>query len=76
MKRQQEKRTEKHNKLNNFAKYTGIGIQMAAVIGGGVFLGRFIDERRGGEVPTFTIICSLFGVFAGIYLAVKDFIKK
>jgi len=49
---------------------------MAVTIAAGVYGGQKIDEWRGGEIPTFTIILSLFGVFAGIYLAIKDFIKK
>ncbi len=34
-----------------------------------------LDKLAGFEAPVFTIILSLFGVFAAIYIAVKDFIK-
>jgi F0F1-type ATP synthase assembly protein I len=34
-----------------------------------------LDKLTGFKTPVFTIILSLFGVFAGIYIAVKDFIK-
>jgi F0F1-type ATP synthase assembly protein I len=35
-----------------------------------------LDARRDSETPVFTIVLSLLGVFAGIYTAIKDFIKK
>jgi len=34
-----------------------------------------LDKLLGLSTPVFTIVLSLFGVFAGIYIAVKDFIK-
>jgi len=34
-----------------------------------------LDKLIGLSTPVFTIILSLLGVFAGIYIAVKDFIK-
>ena len=77
MKPQKQKRfRKKKTKVDNFIKYSGIGIQMGLVIGAFVYGGVKLDERRAGETPVFTIILSLFGVFSGIYLAVKDFIKK
>jgi len=37
--------------------------------------GMKLDKLAGSHVPVFTIILSLLGVFAAIYIAVKDFIK-
>jgi len=39
------------------------------------WLGVKLDKILGLSTPIFTIILSLLGVFAGIYAAVKDFIK-
>jgi F0F1-type ATP synthase assembly protein I len=39
------------------------------------WLGIKLDKWLGLSTPVFTIILSLFGVFAGIYTAVKDFLK-
>lgn len=37
--------------------------------------GRKLDELAGNKTPVFTIILSLLGVFAAIYVVIKDFIK-
>jgi len=34
-----------------------------------------LDKVLGLSTPVFTVILSLLGVFAGIYVAIKDFIK-
>ncbi|MBR5434809.1 MAG: AtpZ/AtpI family protein [Bacteroidales bacterium] len=65
----------KKNNVNNFIKYTNIGIQMLAVILIGVLGGQKLDEYFGNETQVCTIVLSLFAVFAAIYLAIKDFIK-
>jgi len=35
-----------------------------------------LDKILKLDTPIFTIILSLLGVFAGIYFAIKDFIRK
>jgi ATP synthase protein I len=58
---------------NQFFKYGNMVVQMGLVIGlcawGGVKLDQYL-----GKKPIFTIILSLIGIFAGMYLALKDFI--
>jgi ATP synthase protein I len=68
------KKTE-NSPVNAYAKYTGLGIQMIAVILVSVWGGIKLDELLSFKTPVFTIILSLLGVFAAIYTAVKDFIK-
>lgn len=46
---------------------------MAAAILVGVFLGRYLDAWWHTD-PFLTVGCSLLGVFAGMYLALKDFL--
>jgi len=48
---------------------------MVAIILATAFGGKKLDELLGLEKPVFTIVLSLFGVFAAIYISVKDFIK-
>ncbi len=79
----QENPPKKKKKQNNndktvksFARYSGIAIQMVAIIGLMTWAGVKLDERRASDIPVFTIILSLLGVFAGIYTAIKDFIGK
>jgi F0F1-type ATP synthase assembly protein I len=61
--------------LSNYAKYSGIAFQMIAIIVLATWGGIKLDELAGFRKPVFTIILSLLGVFAGIYFAIKDFIK-
>jgi F0F1-type ATP synthase assembly protein I len=65
----------KKNNVNNFIKYTNVGVEMLAVILIGVFGGQKLDEFFAFDTPYCTIVLSLFAVFAAIYLAIKDFIK-
>ncbi len=59
---------------NAALKYTGIAFQMLAVIGIGVFGGIKLDAYLHTR-PVFTIVLSLISIGAGIYIAIKDFIK-
>jgi F0F1-type ATP synthase assembly protein I len=69
-------RKEQGNKIiRDFAKYSGMAFQMIGIILVTTWGGIQLDKMTGFKTPVFTIILSLFGVFAGIYVAVKDFIK-
>jgi hypothetical protein len=52
-----------------------MAIQMAAVIGLAVWGGQKLDERTQRKTPVYTIILSLIGIFAALYLAIKDLIR-
>jgi len=70
-----ENLNKKKKQLHNYAKYTGIGIQMLVIIGAGVFGGYYLDTWLGNKFPIFLIILSLLAVGIAIYYAIKDFIK-
>lgn len=59
----------------NFARYSGIAFQMIGIILLTTFGGTRLDKLTGWETPVFTIILSLLGVFAAIYLTIREFIK-
>ena len=59
----------------NFAKYSGLGIQMIVIILITVWGGTKLDKLLEFQKPVFTVILSLIGVFAAIYTAIKDFIR-
>ncbi len=61
--------------VNDFARYSGIAFQMIAIILVTTWAGIKIDKLAGFHRPVFAIVLSLFGVFAAIYAAIKDFIK-
>jgi len=63
--------------LNNYAKYSAMGFQMAAIIIIGIYGGIKLDAFLGfKKFPVFTLVLSLVSVFAAIYFSIKDFLKK
>lgn len=77
MKKKKEPQEQKpnENSLNSYIRYTAIAFQMGAIIGGGVWLGSWLDERQGNETPWYTIGIGLFSIFAALYLSLKDLLK-
>ncbi len=74
---QKEKKQSKDKApVKSYARYTGIALQMVAIIVVMTLAGVKLDARRASDTPVFTLVLSLLGVFAAIYTAIKDFIKK
>ncbi len=72
----QSKRNKKESqKLNAYAKYSSITIQMAVVIIIGVFGGLKLDQFLENSFPIFTLSLSVISVALAVYLAIKDVIK-
>jgi F0F1-type ATP synthase assembly protein I len=71
-----KKKDGKESGLNSFVRYSGMGFQMVAIILLFYWAGSKLDERAGNEKPAFTAILSLLGVFAGLYIVLKDFIFR
>lgn len=69
------KEPQKPNKLNAYAKYSSIAIQMAIIITLGTLGGVKLDEYLELESQLFTLIFSLLSVVLAIYVAIKDIIK-
>ena len=61
---------------NSYVKYSGMGLKMAAIMGGGTYAGIETDKWLQLKFPVFTLIFSLLSVFLAIYYFIKDFIKK
>lgn len=61
---------------NNYAKYSGMAMQMMAIIVIGVLAGRKIDQWAATKYPVFTLVLTLLSVFAAMYYFIKDVIKK
>lgn len=49
---------------------------MAAIIGLSAYGGTLLDEYLAMSRPIFTIVLSLIGVFAAMYITLKEFINK
>jgi hypothetical protein len=61
--------------LKNYAKYTGLAFQMAAIIFIGVFGGLKLDAYLKWNFPIFTLVFSVLSVVVAVYSAIKDFLK-
>lgn len=67
---------DSQNNNNKYMRYMGACMQMLVTITAGVFLGRWLDEKMMMKTPWFTIGCSLFFIFAGMYLFIKGLPKE
>lgn len=57
--------------INDFYKYSGMAIQMGITIAAAVYGGIALDEKLGLDTPWFTLLLSLIGVAAAIYIVIK-----
>jgi len=53
-----------------------MGFQMIAIILLFYWAGSKLDDRAASEKPVYTAILTVLGVFAGLYIVLKDFIIK
>ena len=58
--------------INKFVRFSSLAFEMGIIIGGGTYGGVYLDRYFELETPVFTIILSLFSVFASLYLVVKQ----
>ena len=63
---------EKKSRLRNWAILSGIGFQMGATIFVCAWIGKKLDERFPSNKNWFTIGLVLFGVFASLYIVLKQ----
>ncbi len=81
MDRNQPKKEPSGNRrqsLNALARYSGMGFQIAATIILCLLLGKFLDSKVhiSANFPVFTTILTILGVFLGVYLVIRDLLKK
>ncbi len=68
-----EDRAEKRRKAaQSYMRYSGIGFQMAAIIGLGAYGGWWADQRTGWKFPAFTLLGSLGGVAVAMWILFKE----
>jgi F0F1-type ATP synthase assembly protein I len=65
-------KNEKKSRLRNWAVLSGIGFQMGATIFVCAWIGKKLDERFPSNKNWFTIGLVLFGVFASLYIVLKQ----
>jgi F0F1-type ATP synthase assembly protein I len=62
---------EKKNPLSAYARYSFLAIQMGITIGLSAWFGQWIDQQIGPDSQIFTIVLSLIGVGASIYILIS-----
>ena len=61
--------------VNDYLKYSGLGFQIAAIVGVGVFIGYELDKWLKTPGPYFTLGCSLVFLVLGFYVGFKSVLK-
>jgi len=61
---------------NKLLRLAGSGLQMGIIIALASFGGDYLDNINNNSKPIYTIIGSLLGVTAGLYLLYRNVIKK
>ena len=75
MKRNEKPSKKPNSSLNQYARFSGIAIQMGVIIGFSAWGGQKLDEYFLMNKPYLTIVCSLSGVAFALYLIIREVIK-
>lgn len=75
MKKNENPSKKPNNSLNQYARFSGIAIQMGVIIGVSAWGGKKLDEHFNLNKPYLTIVCSLAGVVIALYLIIREVIK-
>ena len=70
---------KQRERLNAFARFSGIGFQMIIIIGLGVYGGVKLDQSYPNKYSIFSVICSLLAIGIALYFVIKqvtDFSNK
>jgi hypothetical protein len=73
---EKNRKPDKRPPLESYARYSGMALQMLVIIGAGTYAGIKLDHWLNLQFPVFALLLSLVSVFAAIYTAVKDLLKK
>lgn len=65
---------DQKDKFNSYASFSGIAIQMFAIIGIGTFIGVKLDEKYPNEDKLYTLILSLGSVIMSIVYVIRRII--
>lgn len=69
------KTKSKKEQLKTYARFSGVAIQMGAIITGCALLGSWLDKKYNPKGQLYTLVFTLFGVFAAMYLVIKEVIN-
>lgn len=66
----------KNNQAKQYAKYSGMAFQLFAITGVGAFLGYYIDKKLQHQTPYFAAGGSVLFLCLGLYLVLRELLKK
>jgi len=70
------RQNKKQKKFDNFIRYSSLGFEMMAIIGGFTFLGFKIDQWLENDFKGFTFGLAIFSVIAAIAYGTRNLLKK
>lgn len=62
-------------KLENYAKFSSLAIQMTVLIVLAAYGGKWLDEKQKNETPVWTIVLILIAIFVSLYQVIRAVIK-
>lgn len=71
-----QKENKNKNKFDAFIRYSSLGFEMMAIIGGFTFLGYKIDHWMNNEFKGFTFGLMVFSVIAALIYGTRSLLKK
>lgn len=70
-----DKRKKNVSQGKTYIRFSGIAIQMGVVIAAGALGGQWLDEKQGNDFPIWTLVLTLFAIFASLYKVIREVIK-
>jgi uncharacterized membrane protein YfcA len=61
---------------DKFVRYSSMDFEILIPIAIGAFAGQWLDKKLSNPIPILTALFSLLGVLIGLYIALKDFVRK
>ncbi len=72
MKEPKKDKEQLKKSLNSYLTYSGLAIQMGALIALGAYGGKWLDAEMSLAKPWFTIVGTLSGMALGLYLVLRQ----
>ncbi|WP_196895701.1 AtpZ/AtpI family protein [Aureivirga marina] len=67
--------SKKKKQLNNYIRFSAMGLQMGVTIAVGAIFGQWLDKKYPNPYQIYTVIFSLLAVFAAIYNVVRQVLQ-
>lgn len=61
--------------MKQYAKFSGIAMQMGIIIFAGAYSGQYLDEKYAMEKKIYTMVLTLLSVVLALYLVLKQVIE-